>query len=111
MAIELQHYNWPLAFVTNPDGTVSFGSVEQDTPADEKAICGLVVSTFRGQREDDQDFGVDVPLFEQAPLDVGLVADQLNQSVPDLHATATEAADAVARVRDITIHATVTPDA
>ena len=88
--MDLPHYDWPLTFTAQPDGTVGFALVEQDTPDDLQATAALIASVPRGHRDDDPSFGVSDLAFQQGPVDTDLFAAELAQAddrLADLDAT------------------------
>lgn len=93
------HPNWPLAFETRPDGTVTYASVEQDTDAERKASAAVIAATPRGSHLGDPTFGVTTTLFETVPLDTDRLAREIQQSDPRLDLTVTETADMVNAAR------------
>jgi hypothetical protein len=87
--------DWPLRFITNPDGTTTYASVEQDSDAERKASAAVIAATPRGSHLGDPTFGVTSPLFEQSPVDADRLAREITHSDPRLTVTAREAADLV----------------
>lgn len=87
---------WPLQFVTNPDGTVSFAEVEQATGPDRQARAAIVLCTPKGWRDDDPSFGVSDLRFQQGAIDTHRLAAELNASDPAIQATADEVIDLLA---------------
>jgi hypothetical protein len=87
--------DWPLRFITNPDGTTTYASVEQDTDAERKASAAVIAATPRGSHLGDPTFGVTSPLFDQAPVDVDRLAREISHSDPRLAVSAREAADLI----------------
>lgn len=91
--IDLPHFNWPLRFVTHPDGTAGFASVEQDTDEELMASAAVIASTPRGHRDDLPSFGVTHPVFESTPLDAEQLAAEIKQHDGRLSLTAADLAD------------------
>lgn len=89
----LMQPGWPLAFVQLPDGTVQLGEVSQDSDADRLARAAVVMSTPRGHRDDEPQFGTSSPLFQPGRVDTDRLAAEINQSDPGLDVQATEAID------------------
>jgi hypothetical protein len=96
---ELPAPSWPLQFVTNADGTVTYGDLEQDTDAERKASAATIAATPRGAHLGDETFGVTTPLFETVPLDTERLAREIAQSDPRLDLTVTETADLLTAAR------------
>jgi hypothetical protein len=92
---DLPHLPWPYQF-----GQV----VEQDSPDELVAAAAVIVCTPRGHRDDDQDFGVTSPVFEQGALDLDRLAGEITQSDPRLSIDAEEILDlAAATIRTVRV--------
>jgi hypothetical protein len=87
--------DWPLRFVTNPDGTTTYASVEQDSDAERKASAAVIAATPRGSHLGDPTFGATSSLFDQSPVDADRLAREISHSDPRLAVSAREAADLV----------------
>lgn len=74
---ELPHFAWPMRFTTLPDGSVTYAAVEQDTEPDLLASAAIVACTPKGWRDDDPEFGVTRPVFDQGPIDTSRLAAEL----------------------------------
>lgn len=94
-------FAWPFAFVTQPDGSMTVGEVEQGTPAERVASAAVVISTRRRQRMDDPSFGITPLTFQQGAIDTHRLTAEIEQSDPRLDLDADELldlADATSRV-------------
>lgn len=90
---DLPHFAWPMRFVTLPDGTVTYATVEQDTEPDLQASAAIIACTPRGWRDDDPTFGVTSPVFSQGPLDTDRLAAEIAQADDRLDIDAEEVLD------------------
>jgi phage baseplate assembly protein W len=86
---DLPHFAFPFG----RDATGKVGVVEQGTLDHVRSQEYAVVVTPVGYRDDRPDFGWEVPLFSNLPLDLSPLADAFKRLVPDSDATITEWAD------------------
>lgn len=101
---DLPVLDWPVQFVTSPDGTVDFATVEQDSTDEHKAAAAVIVCTQRGERPDADTYGITELVFQQGGINTDRLADEINESDDRLDVTATDAADVVdATRREITV--------
>jgi hypothetical protein len=92
---DLPHLPWPYRF-----GEV----VEQDSPDELVAAAAVIVCTPRGHRDDDPDFGVTAPVFQQGALDLDRLAGEITQSDSRLSVGAEEVIDlAAATIRTVRV--------
>jgi hypothetical protein len=94
---DLSHIGWPYQLGVD---------VEQDTTAELTAAAAAIVCTPRGHRDDDPDFGVTAPVFQQGALDLERLAAEISQSDQRLSIDADEfidLADATVRIVRLTL--------
>lgn len=78
--LDLPQFSWPLRFETQTDGTVTFAEFEQGTSGELLASAAVVASTPRGQRIDDESFGVSELVFQAGPVDTDRLSSELQQA-------------------------------
>jgi hypothetical protein len=96
------HFAFP--FVRTTTSRQGVGVVEQSTLEHIRSQEYVVVVTPAGWRDERPDFGWEMPMFANVPLDLSSLAEALRRFVPDSDANVTEWADEASQaVRHIRI--------
>lgn len=102
---DLPQFAWPVAFQSHPNGAVTFAEVEQGTADEHRASAALIAATRRGQRLDDQSFGVSELLFQEGFVDTDRLAGEIRQSDDRLELDAGEVLEVADTMRrTVTVH-------
>lgn len=91
------HFATPFRF--GPDGKAAVN--EQDSSEDVAACVDTILRYRTGQRDTAPSFGIDDPVFEQAPVNGGAIIASIEEQEPRARAALYDVEDAFDRARDL----------
>lgn len=86
------HLKWPLELATARDGSITFATVEQDSPEEMRRSAGLLCELRYGQLPWDDDLGIPDPLGSTDPESA---AAAISAALDDLDPRTTHAVDVI----------------
>lgn len=81
MAVETPHFSYPFRFAAAPGGT-AIAVAEQDSLDEIADAVVRITNTEVGSRDELPEFGVTYPLFEQTPVDMETLVEELREWEP-----------------------------